>query len=92
MKIKKIILIILFITAVTIGLAITIFGQRGFIHMVMLEKELEEFRNQNSQLQKENDAIKQEIELLKNNVKHMEELARKELGLVKKDELVYHLK
>jgi cell division protein FtsB len=92
MKIKKIILIILFVTAVTIGLAITIFGQRGFIHMVMLEKELEEFRNQNSQLQKENDAIKQEIELLKNNVKHMEELARKELGLVKKDELVYHLK
>jgi cell division protein FtsB len=92
MKIKKIILIFLFVTAVTIGLAITIFGQRGFIHMVMLEKELEEFRNQNSQLQKENDAIKQEIELLKNNVKHMEELARKELGLVKKDELVYHLK
>jgi cell division protein FtsB len=92
MKIKKIILIFLFVTAVTIGLAITIFGQRGFIHMVMLEKELEEFRNQNSQLQKENDAIKQEIELLKNNFKHMEELARKELGLVKKDELVYHLK
>ncbi len=44
---------------------------------------------ENERLQKENKKLAQEIELLKNDQKHIEDLARREYGLLKKNEEVY---
>lgn len=71
--------------------ALTIFDQRGFIHMVRLREELEELENYNDKLIIKNEELRQEIDLLKNDLRYLEEVARSELGLVKEGELVYHL-
>jgi cell division protein FtsB len=90
---KKLILslsIIFFIIFIVL-VALTIFDQRGFIHMVRLREELEELENYNAKFISENEKLRQEIDLLKNDLRYLEEVARSELGLVKEGELVYHL-
>jgi cell division protein FtsB len=90
---KKLVLslsIIFFIIFIVL-VALTIFDQRGFIHMVRLREELEELENYNAKFISENEKLRQEIDLLKNDLRYLEEVARSELGLVKEGELVYHL-
>ena len=78
--------------AILIGLLLlTVFGQRGFIHAMRLQSELNEIERRNIFLRQENESLKNDIELLKYDLNYLQELARKELGLVKEDELVYRL-
>jgi len=90
---KKLILSlsIMFFIIFIVLVALTIFDQRGFIHMVRLREELEELENYNDKLIIKNEELRQEIDLLKNDLRYLEEVARSELGLVKEGELVYHL-
>lgn len=90
---KKLVLSVIFfiIFIVLVLVALTIFDQRGFIHMVRLREELEELENYNDKFLIENEELRQEIDLLKNDLRYLEEVARSELGLVKEGELVYHL-
>ena len=89
---KKLVITLIFLIIFIVLLALTIFDQRGYKHMVQLRKELEEFESYNNRLKNENVELKREIGLLKNNLRYLEEVARSELGLVKEGELVYHLK
>jgi len=89
---KKVIITIICFFTLTIIIGLTIFSQRGLIHMMQLQEELQELKDYNDRLQNNNKSLKQEIRLLKNNPHYMEELARKELGLVKKGEIVYNFK
>lgn len=89
---KKIIITIICIFFLTIIIGLTIFSPRGLIHMVQLQKELQELKAHNAKLKNSNKALKHEIRLLKNNPCYIEELARKELGLIKKGEIVYNFK
>jgi len=90
-KIIKIILSIIFFLIFIVLVVLAIFDQRGFIHMARLTEELEELENYNTKLISENEKLRQEIDLLKNDLRYLEEVARSELGLVKEGELVYHL-
>ncbi|WP_035273808.1 FtsB family cell division protein [Desulfogranum japonicum] len=47
---------------------------------------------ENQRMQKENEQLAQEIDLLKNDEKYIENVARKEYGLLKKNEEVYEFK
>lgn len=88
---KKLIIAGLFLATLGILLLLTVFGQRGFMHVVRLQSELQEIEKKNIQLRQENEAIRRDIELLKHDLKYLEEIARKELGFVKEGELVYRL-
>lgn len=88
---KKFIIIGFFLTTLIALLLLTVFGQRGFIHVIRLQSELQEIENKNMLLRQENESLKKDIELLKNNLKYLEEIARKELGLIKEGEIVYRL-
>lgn len=88
---KKFIITGFFLTTLIALLLLTVFGQRGFIHVIRLQSELQEIENKNMLLRKENESLKEDIELLKNNLKYLEEIARKELGLIKEGEIVYRL-
>ena len=68
-----------------------VFGKRGFLHLRNLESQLHKIETDNHKLTAENSKIRTEIELLKKNVQFIEDIARKELGLVKPNELLYHL-
>jgi cell division protein FtsB len=88
---KKIISLIFILILVTL-LAMTVFGQRGLLHMTRLKAELRLFEESNQRLQKENLALKKQIDQLKNDRRHLEDLAREELGLARENELIYELK
>ena len=88
---KKIVLITVGSIAVVILALLTIFGQRGTMHLMQLEKQVSEISMQNRQLQMQNERLREEIRLLRQSDEYIEDVARKELGLVKDNELVYHL-
>jgi cell division protein FtsB len=71
---------------------ITIYGDRGLIHLSRLNQELKRMEMVNEGIQRENKAFKREIFLLKNNRTYLEETIRKEVGLVHKNEIVYQSK
>jgi len=89
---SKKIISLTFILILVALLAMTVFGQRGLLHMTRLKEELRLFEENNQRLQKENLALKKQIEQLKNDRRHLEDLARDELGLAKENELIYELK
>ena len=68
---------------------ITFFGENGILHLLRLKKEMGGIREANLQLVKENEELKEEVRKLKQEKKHIEEIARKELGMVKEGEIIY---
>ncbi len=78
------ILIFLFI----LGL-LTFFGENGILHLFQLEKELSRIQENNKALNEENQKLREEIKKLQSDQRYIEEVARKELGMVKEDEIIY---
>ena len=68
---------------------LTIFGDRGLIRIYKLSKERDSIKTYNEQIREENAAMKDEIHRLKTDDKYIEMVARKELGMIGKNELVY---
>ena len=67
----------------------TFFGDKGLLQVYRLRRELREIERANKELQRENERLRAEIDNLRTNKNYIEELARGELGLVKKGEIVY---
>jgi cell division protein FtsB len=68
---------------------LTIFGDRGLIRIYKLSKERDSIKTYNEKIREESAAMKDEIHRLKTDDKYIEMIARKELGMVGKNELVY---
>ena len=67
-----------------------IFGGRSLMQIYHLKEEPEKIRTANARLREENQKLADQIERMKNNKKEeVEKIAREELGLVKKGEVVY---
>ena len=67
------------------------FGDRGFIYLYKMEKERQEYLERIQELKLANQELKEEIERLHYDSEYIEETARKELGLVKKNEVIYRV-
>jgi len=65
------------------------FGDRGFIYLYKMEKERQEHIERIQKLELANQELKAEIDRLHDDREYIEETARKELGLVKKNEVIY---
>jgi cell division protein FtsB len=74
---------------VSVMIFFTVFGDKGLLQVYRLRSELREIERVNRDLQQENERLKAEINNLRTNKKYIEELARRELGMVKKGEIVY---
>jgi cell division protein FtsB len=74
---------------VSVMVFFTFFGDKGLLQVYRLRKELREIEGTNRDLEKENERLRTEIHQLRTNRDYIEELARRELGLVKKGEVVY---
>ncbi|MEK7841998.1 MAG: septum formation initiator family protein [Deltaproteobacteria bacterium] len=85
---KKIYFIPLLIVIAIISL-LTIFGDRGLVRIYKLSKERDSIKTYNEKIKEENTAMRDEIKRLKTDDKYIETIARKELGMVGKNELVY---
>ncbi len=74
---------------VSVMIFFTVFGDKGLLQVYRLRRELKEIERVNRELQQENERLRAEINNLRTNKKYIEELARRELGLVKKGEIIY---
>ena len=82
--------IILLIAFVVLGYNV-IKGQNGVMEYRQVSQKLDEETFKSKKLQARNRALQDEITDLKQGNKVVEELARSELGMVKKDEVFYRV-
>ncbi len=68
---------------------LTFFGEKGIFHLHRLQKELARIEEANKKMEEENQKLREEVKRLQNEKQYIEEIARKELGMVKEGELIY---
>lgn len=87
MKKKRLLLLILF-SLLILGI-LTFFGEKGILHLLRLQKEVVRIKEKNLKLEEENQKLKEEVKRLQSDKRYIEEIARKELGMVKEGEIIY---
>lgn len=65
-----------------------LFSDNGYFDLQSLQMEKERLTERNQQLEQENVILYREIDRLKNDPEYIENVARQELGMVKKEEMV----
>lgn len=83
---KKKIYFIAIIAAISV---LAVFGDKGLLDVWKFRKERQKLAVQKSQLEEENRRLADEIRLLKTDKQYALSIARQELGMVKKDEVIY---
>ena len=67
----------------------TFFGDKGVFHLLRLQSELNRIKTANKGVEAENQKLREEVRRLQNEKRYIEEIARKELGMVKEGEIIY---
>jgi len=83
---KYLLLLAIFIAGMFL---LTIFGERGLMHIYQLKVEQTRIQAANARLREENRKLSEQVNRMRNNQKEVEKIAREELGLVKKGEIIY---
>ena len=86
---------IAFILALALALGFigyTLIGPGGGGNQARMQTELEEILKENQELREENRSLTLQVDALKRRRDYLEKVSRDELGLVKKGEVVIHLK
>jgi len=68
---------------------LTFFGDKGVLHLMRLQKELSRIKDESRKVEEENRKLREEVMRLRNEKRYIEEIARKELGMVKEGEIIY---
>jgi cell division protein FtsB len=84
MKVGRYLVVFLFLMALLIT-----FGNRGLVDNYLMSKRLVQLKLLNSGVTAENNELKKKIVLLRSDLVYVESLARNELGMVKKGDIVY---
>lgn len=75
--------------AVVLFTLATFFGEHGIVRELQHRREKVALEQEVHQIETQNEALRREIEALRNDRKYIETLARRELGMVKPDEIIY---
>jgi cell division protein FtsB len=75
--------------AVVFILYFTVFGERGLLRIYHLNKERQEVQNRLDSIKSENMKLVREVEALKNDRRYLESIARRDFGMVRKNEVIY---
>ena len=65
------------------------FGNRGVVDNYLMSKRLAKLKSQTREITLENNELKKKIILLRNDIIYIEMVARNDLGMVKKGDVVY---
>ena len=84
MKIGRYLVVFLLFMALLIT-----FGNRGFVDNYLMSKQLAQLKLQTREITIENNELKKKILLLRSDLNYIEMIARNELGMVKKGDMVY---
>ena len=86
MKVGRYLVAFLFLMALLIT-----FGNRGLVDNYLMGKRLIQLKLLNSGVMAENNELRKKIVLLRSDLNYIESLARNELGMVKKGDMVHRL-
>lgn len=75
--------------AITFILYFTVFGDRGLLRIYHLNKERQEVQKRLETLKGENLKYVREVDALKNDRRYLESIARRDFGMVRKNEIIY---
>lgn len=92
MKTREKILLSFAILALGSMLFFVIFGENGLADLNLLKQERNLLLEKNREIEQKNIALYREIHRLKNDLKYIESVARRELGMIGKDEVIFKLK
>ncbi len=92
MGLRQKILLAFVIAALFSLLSFIIFGENGVADLHILKVERDNLLKRNAELSQENLSLYREIERLKNDPKYVENVARQELGVIGKDEVIFKVK
>ena len=92
MSFKKNIMLILAIMTIFLMLLFIVFGENGITDLYNIKIEKDNLSKKNDELKKENISFYREIERLKNDPRYVEDVDRKELGVIVKDEVIIKVK
>ena len=67
----------------------TVFGERGLLRIYEMRQEKKRIDSKVADLRIENDKLRMEVASLHNDRHYLERIARKDLGLVKPNEVIY---
>ena len=88
MRSKQTIFLALTILLLSSLLLLIVFGDNSLIDLNRLKTERNNLLQKNETLKQENLSLYREIERLKNDPKYVENVARQELGVIGKDEVI----
>ncbi len=92
MSLKKNIMLVLAIMTMFLMLLFIVFGENSLTDLYQLKIKKDNLSKKNDVLKKENLSLYREIERLKNDPEYVEDVARKELGVIGKDEVIIKVK
>ena len=75
--------------AVAFILYFTVFGERGLLRIYHLNKEKQEVQLRLDSIRVENMKQVREVDALKNDRRYLESIARRDFGMVRKNEVIY---
>lgn len=75
--------------AVILFILVAVFGERGIVRELQYRRQKDALAAELRTVEEENRRLRQEIEALRSNGRYVEAIARKELGMVKPDEIIY---
>ncbi len=79
--------------ALILGIALfAVFGDRGLLDLMNLKGQRDAIVLTNRDLERENRDIEKKIALLKNNRRYIGEIARTELGMIGRNEVIYRFR
>ncbi|MFQ5586099.1 MAG: septum formation initiator family protein [Thermodesulfobacteriota bacterium] len=81
-----------FIIFIVSMLLFTVFGEKGLMTLNGMRGERDGIASDIQQLERDNMALKEEIEGLKTDRKYIATIARRELGMIGKNEVIYRFK
>ncbi len=67
----------------------TVFGERGLLRIYHLSKEKQEVQRRLDSIKNENLKLVKEVDALKNDRRYLESIARRDFGMVRKNEVIY---
>jgi cell division protein FtsB len=73
-------------------IVMAVFGKKGLIDLYNLKKAYTEVVEANKEIARENKSFLNEISRLKNDLSYVESVARKDLGFVTKEEIIFQTK
>ncbi|HET6459352.1 MAG TPA: septum formation initiator family protein [Syntrophales bacterium] len=84
MKVGRYLIVFIFVMSILI-----IFGKRGLVDNYAMKERLMALKKSNQDISLENKELSKKVILLRGDLQYIEMLARNELGMVRKGDLIY---